>query len=147
MTPERWFCLASPKKANINWLNNCCLWSHSAILIQRLGSLQHLANCQKPSPPKPRVEDPPPSSSRPRLSPSQRPYSPSYPDLSYPPGHDSRHRKAEQRAATLRADKSIGEVEPNQVFCLLCQKWIWLRQDLSYCIYPWMKHRPKCEKR
>lgn len=62
----------------------------------------------------------------------------------YAPAHESRRRNAEQRAATLRADRLIGEVEPNRVFCSLCQKWVQLRQDSSYCAYPWLQHRGKC---
>lgn len=62
----------------------------------------------------------------------------------YAPSHESRRRNAEQRAATLRADTLIGEVEPNRVFCSLCQKWVQLRQDSSYCAYPWLQHRGKC---
>ncbi|KAF8991893.1 hypothetical protein BDQ17DRAFT_1413578 [Cyathus striatus] len=62
----------------------------------------------------------------------------------YAPAHESRRRNAEQRAATLRADTLIGKVEPNRVFCVLCQKWVQLRQDSSYCAYPWVQHRGKC---
>ncbi|KAK7453385.1 hypothetical protein VKT23_011649 [Stygiomarasmius scandens] len=64
----------------------------------------------------------------------------------FPPGpaHESRRRNAEQRAATLRADKLIKEVEANRVFCSLCMKWVQLRQDSSYCAYPWLQHRGKC---
>ncbi|KAF5344689.1 hypothetical protein D9756_011478 [Leucocoprinus leucothites] len=112
--------------------------------------LQHRADCQKPSP-LPRQPSSTHRSARPSSPlPPPRPYSPSYNDLSpanYPPPHESRRRNAEQRAATLRADKFIGEVEPNRVFCLLCQKWVQLRQDSSYCAYPWIQHRNKCEKR
>ncbi|KAF8913571.1 hypothetical protein CPB85DRAFT_1299452 [Mucidula mucida] len=64
-----------------------------------------------------------------------------------PPPHfnnESRRRNAEQRAATLRADSLILHVEPNRVFCSLCQKWVQLRQDSSYCAYPWLQHRTKC---
>ncbi|KAF9261811.1 hypothetical protein L218DRAFT_1078395 [Marasmius fiardii PR-910] len=57
---------------------------------------------------------------------------------------ESRRRNAEQRAATLRADPLIEEVEPNRVFCSLCQKWVQLRQDSSYCAYPWLQHKGKC---
>lgn len=63
---------------------------------------------------------------------------------SFPPIHESRRRNAEQRAATLRADTLVGEVEPNRVFCTLCKKWVQLRQDSSYCAYPWLQHRGKC---
>ncbi|KAH7891025.1 hypothetical protein F5I97DRAFT_120467 [Phlebopus sp. FC_14] len=62
----------------------------------------------------------------------------------FPPAHESRRRNAEQRAATLRADPLVGEVEPNRVFCSLCNKWVQLRQDSSYCAYPWLQHRGKC---
>ncbi|KAG6335796.1 hypothetical protein ID866_3292 [Astraeus odoratus] len=63
---------------------------------------------------------------------------------SFPPAQESRRRNAEQRAATLRADPLIDEVEPNRVFCTLCKKWVQLRQDSSYCAYPWLQHRTKC---
>ncbi|KAM6497534.1 hypothetical protein JOM56_008007 [Amanita muscaria] len=56
----------------------------------------------------------------------------------------TQRRNAEQRAATLRADSLISEVEPNRVFCSLCQKWVQLRQDSSYRAYPWLQHRRKC---
>ncbi|KAF9474112.1 hypothetical protein BDN70DRAFT_936904 [Pholiota conissans] len=67
--------------------------------------------------------------------------------LTYAPAHESRRRNAEQRAATLRADRLIGRVEPNRVFCSLCEKWVQLRQDSSYCAYPWVQHRGKCLRR
>ncbi|KAF5357498.1 hypothetical protein D9758_012514 [Tetrapyrgos nigripes] len=59
-------------------------------------------------------------------------------------GHDSRRRNAEQRAATFPTDKLIKHVEPSRVFCSLCAKWVQLRQDSSYCAYPWLQHRGKC---
>ncbi|CCM02636.1 uncharacterized protein FIBRA_04740 [Fibroporia radiculosa] len=63
------------------------------------------------------------------------------------PDHEPRRRNAEQRAAQLRADPLLGDVEPNRVFCRVCQKWVQLRQDSSYCAYPWQQHRSKCLKR
>ncbi|KAF5387181.1 hypothetical protein D9615_002151 [Tricholomella constricta] len=60
------------------------------------------------------------------------------------PAHESRRRNAEHRAAILRGDTLIAAVEPNRVFCSLCQKWVQLRQDSSYCAYPWLQHRGKC---
>ena len=57
---------------------------------------------------------------------------------------ESRRRNADQRAAALRADALLGEVEPNRVFCKMCQKWVQLRQDSTYCAYPWLQHRAKC---
>lgn len=62
----------------------------------------------------------------------------------FPPGHESRRRNAEQREAALRADPLLREVEPNRVFCNLCLKWVQLRQDSSFCAYPWHQHRGKC---
>ncbi|EPQ56086.1 hypothetical protein GLOTRDRAFT_120748 [Gloeophyllum trabeum ATCC 11539] len=58
-----------------------------------------------------------------------------------------RRMNAEQRAAVLRADPLIGRVEPNRVFCTLCEKWVQLRQDSTYCAYPWTMHRGKCLRR
>ncbi|KAH6903716.1 hypothetical protein BKA70DRAFT_1110631 [Coprinopsis sp. MPI-PUGE-AT-0042] len=77
----------------------------------------------------------------------QGPPSPPFHDLTpstYPPLHESRRRNAEQRADTLRRDHLIGEVEANRVFCRLCSKWVQLRQDSSFCAYPWLQHRAKC---
>ncbi|KAF9031198.1 hypothetical protein BDZ89DRAFT_1064048 [Hymenopellis radicata] len=94
--------------------------------------------------------------SRPVASPSHAPpphvqslsahHSHNHADSRAPPPHfnESRRRNAEQRAATLRADSLILHVEPNRVFCSLCQKWVQLRQDSSYCAYPWLQHRTKC---
>lgn len=65
----------------------------------------------------------------------------------FAPSQESRRRNAEQRAAQLRSDPLIGEVEPNRVFCTICQKWVQLRQDSSYCAYPWQQHRGKCLNR
>ncbi|EJD00255.1 uncharacterized protein FOMMEDRAFT_148505 [Fomitiporia mediterranea MF3/22] len=58
--------------------------------------------------------------------------------------HDARRKNAEQRAAALKADPLLREVEPNRVFCGLCGKWVQLRQDSSFCAYPWHQHRSKC---
>lgn len=33
------------------------------------------------------------------------------------------------------------------MFCTLCSKWVQLRQDSSFCAYPWVQHRGKCLKR
>ncbi|KAI0358176.1 hypothetical protein OH77DRAFT_1421476 [Trametes cingulata] len=61
--------------------------------------------------------------------------------------HEPRRRNADQRAAALRADPLLGEVEPGRVFCKLCHKWVQLRQDSTYCSYPWEQHRAKCLQR
>ncbi|KIL58876.1 hypothetical protein M378DRAFT_15215 [Amanita muscaria Koide BX008] len=84
------------------------------------------------------------NSAQPRIHPSDNPSFHDYNPSNYAPTHESRRRNAEQRAATLRADSLISEVEPNRVFCSLCQKWVQLRQDSSYCAYPWLQHRGKC---
>ncbi|ETW78533.1 hypothetical protein HETIRDRAFT_453185 [Heterobasidion irregulare TC 32-1] len=60
------------------------------------------------------------------------------------PSHESRRRNAAQRAAQLRADPLLAAVEPARVFCALCRKWVQLRQDSSFCAYPWHQHRAKC---
>ena len=65
----------------------------------------------------------------------------------FTPTHESRRRNAEQREAVLRADVLLKEVQPNRVFCGLCEKWVQLRQDSSYCAYPWVQHRQKCVAR
>ncbi|KAI0294495.1 hypothetical protein B0F90DRAFT_1756905 [Multifurca ochricompacta] len=57
---------------------------------------------------------------------------------------ESRRRNAEQRAAHLRADPLLAQVEPHRVFCALCRKWVQLRQDSTFCAYPWHQHRSKC---
>ncbi|KAH8111768.1 hypothetical protein DFH11DRAFT_576855 [Phellopilus nigrolimitatus] len=44
----------------------------------------------------------------------------------------------------IRADPLLREVEPNRVFCGVCAKWVQLRQDSSFCAYPWHQHRGKC---
>ncbi|TFK48363.1 hypothetical protein OE88DRAFT_518359 [Heliocybe sulcata] len=64
-----------------------------------------------------------------------------------PPPSNGRRLNAEQRAAYLRADPLIAHVEPNRVFCSVCEKWVQLRQDSTYCAYPWVMHRGKCVKR
>ena len=63
------------------------------------------------------------------------------------PAQESRRRNAEQREAALRSDPLISEVEPNRVFCSICRKWVQLRQDSTYCAYPWVQHRGKCLNR
>ncbi|KAI0732221.1 hypothetical protein C8Q72DRAFT_903373, partial [Fomitopsis betulina] len=70
----------------------------------------------------------------------------SFKDFS-PTNPEPRRRTAEQRAAQLRADPLVGEVEPTRVFCTMCRKWVQLRQDSTYCSYPWEQHRDKCLKR
>ncbi|KAJ7030284.1 hypothetical protein C8F04DRAFT_961759 [Mycena alexandri] len=95
------------------------------------------ANANPPPPPPPRTPTHLPLPDAPHLLLDLSP-------ANYAAPHESRRRNAEQRAATLRADVLIREVEPNRVFCSLCTKWVQLRQDSSYCAYPWLQHRGKC---
>ncbi|TRM56116.1 hypothetical protein BD626DRAFT_520872 [Schizophyllum amplum] len=60
------------------------------------------------------------------------------------PPVDARKRNAEQRRAHLLSDELVVSVEPSRAFCRLCQKWVQLRQDSTYCAYPWTQHRGKC---
>ncbi|KAJ7278238.1 hypothetical protein C8J57DRAFT_1222097 [Mycena rebaudengoi] len=112
------------------------------------------ASTHRPAPPHPPINiaggNPNTSNTHPGSAPTHLPL-PSDPHLlldlspaNYAAPHESRRRNAEQRAATLRSDILIREVEPNRVFCSLCQKWVQLRQDSSYCAYPWLQHRGKC---
>jgi hypothetical protein len=64
--------------------------------------------------------------------------------IDFHPSQESRRRNAEHRAAALRADPLVAKVEPGRAFCSLCKKWVQLRQDSSYCAYPWLQHRGKC---
>ncbi|KAI0262362.1 hypothetical protein BC834DRAFT_925275 [Gloeopeniophorella convolvens] len=132
---------------------------------------QHRAQCQSGVPPPPHhqmalasmpaLPPPPPRPSKEQDRPPSPP-APSAPqalqalqasDASAPTpaavsapgtGSESRRRNAEQRAAQLRADPLLAHVEPHRVFCALCSKWVQLRQDSTFCAYPWQQHRTKC---
>ena len=84
-------------------------------------------SCSPQPPPAAPLSDPPLSTSTPSTT-----------------GSESRRRNAEQRAAQLRADPLLAQVEPHRVFCALCRKWVQLRQDSTFCAYPWQQHRTKC---
>ena len=84
-------------------------------------------SCSPQPPPAVSLPDPPFSTSAPNTT-----------------GSESRRRNAEQRAAQLRADPLLAQVEPHRVFCALCRKWVQLRQDSTFCAYPWQQHRSKC---
>ncbi|PFH47831.1 hypothetical protein AMATHDRAFT_87489 [Amanita thiersii Skay4041] len=130
---------ASPNNtSNNNASNNNNLHHH-----HRISHHQHHSHSASPTSPKPGTS----FSQNYHNGRSQNSDPSSFHDLNpsnFAPPHESRRRNAEQRAATLRADSLIGEVEPNRVFCSLCQKWVQLRQDSSYCAYPWLQHRGKC---
>lgn len=94
----------------------------------------------KDRPPSPSSSSPLPPLTAPQLS--DTPSSAPGPNTSA--GSESRRRNAEQRAAHLRADPLLAQVEPHRVFCALCRKWVQLRQDSTFCAYPWQQHRNKC---
>ncbi|KAH8993001.1 hypothetical protein EDB92DRAFT_521826 [Lactarius akahatsu] len=96
-----------------------------------------VANDRQHSPP---ASSPLPPPSAPQLS--DTPSSASGPNAGT--GSESRRRNAEQRAALLRSDPLLAQVEPHRVFCALCRKWVQLRQDSTFCAYPWQQHRSKC---
>jgi hypothetical protein len=60
------------------------------------------------------------------------------------PRSESRRKNETQRRAALEGDRLLSAVEPSRVYCSLCQKWVQLRQDSTYCAYPWVQHRAKC---
>ncbi|KAJ3904987.1 hypothetical protein F5879DRAFT_800541 [Lentinula edodes] len=164
---DRWIAINSEDhlQAVQTWLN------HRGDCAKRAAAVVGVAGPGPSSSGSPRPRDfrsnvpPPPSHmQRPGRLPHSRPSSPPHHDMDpyrgsqsepimyspaagiFPPGpaHESRRRNAEQRAATLRADTLIKHVEPNRVFCSLCEKWVQLRQDSSFCAYPWFQHRGKC---
>ncbi|KAK0434739.1 hypothetical protein EV421DRAFT_1693281, partial [Armillaria borealis] len=47
----------------------------------------------------------------------------------------------EERKNILLADRLIEKVEPHRVRCLLCQKWVCLRNNCRYFPLPWHQHR------
>jgi hypothetical protein len=71
---------------------------------------------------------------------------PFYPAASGPPitGSSTRTIAAQARYEALAADSQISVIEPSQVLCKQCGKWVALRKDSSYCWYPWEAHRSKC---
>ncbi|KIY73202.1 hypothetical protein CYLTODRAFT_440027 [Cylindrobasidium torrendii FP15055 ss-10] len=129
----------------------CDKWIAAPITDNRNLWEAHKVQCRKAAPPTV-VEDSVISTTplaRP-ITTAERPHSNS------PPPYDrrdsvsgsgptmSRRRNAEQREAQLRSDPLIQIVEESRVFCSLCQKWVQLRQDSSFCAYPWTQHRGKC---
>ncbi|KAI9440998.1 hypothetical protein H4582DRAFT_1513862 [Lactarius indigo] len=94
----------------------------------------------RPRPHSPSASSPLPPPSAPHLS--DTPSSATGPNAGT--GSESRRRNAEQRAALLRSDPLLAQVEPHRVFCALCRKWVQLRQDSTFCAYPWQQHRSKC---
>ncbi|KAI9459734.1 hypothetical protein BJY52DRAFT_358082 [Lactarius psammicola] len=96
--------------------------------VARDRPLSPSASSPHPPPSAPHLSDTPPSTAGPNTG----------------TGSESRRRNAEQRAEHLRNDQLLLHVEPHRVFCRLCQKWVQLRQDSTFCAYPWQQHRSKC---
>ncbi|KAF7321878.1 hypothetical protein MKEN_00709800 [Mycena kentingensis (nom. inval.)] len=53
-------------------------------------------------------------------------------------------RNEQQRVAYLQADRLVAELEPYRVLCALCDNWIRLRSNSTYCSAPWDIHRKNC---
>lgn len=51
----------------------------------------------------------------------------------------------DERRQRLLSDERVGDVEPNRIFCKLCQKWYKLSNDIAYASYNWYKHIKRCE--
>lgn len=119
---------------------------HQLALVSALPPPASLTGKEKEkehSPPS-RLASAPPSSSPQPPSATPLPDQPLSTSVSSTTGSESRRRNAEQRAAQLRADPLLAQVEPHRVFCALCRKWVQLRQDSTFCAYPWQQHRSKC---
>ncbi|KAH9957007.1 hypothetical protein BC827DRAFT_1157493 [Russula dissimulans] len=111
---------------------------HQLALVSALPPPVSRSVKEKEHPPSPLASSSPQPPSAPQLS------DPPLPASAPGPGSESRRRNAEQRAAQLRADPLLAQVEPHRVFCALCHKWVQLRQDSTFCAYPWQQHRSKC---
>ena len=51
-----------------------------------------------------------------------------------------------ERKAILDNDPRSGEVRPQEVFCVPCNKFIRLSSKTSYALYNWEAHSSKCAK-
>ncbi|KAF7303638.1 hypothetical protein MIND_00593100 [Mycena indigotica] len=59
-----------------------------------------------------------------------------------------RMRRSEaERIAYFVNDPHVGQVEPYQVLCNVCNRWIRLRSHSTYCSIPWDAHRNTCLKK
>ena len=54
---------------------------------------------------------------------------------------------AHERHERLKADPRIKVIEPHQLQCGLCDKWIRLQSRTEYDIHNWLAHVDKCELR
>ncbi|KAF8630147.1 hypothetical protein AX15_003099 [Amanita polypyramis BW_CC] len=58
-------------------------------------------------------------------------------------GRQTRRTESE-RKAWLEADSRAEEIQPEQVKCRGCKRWIRLSTKRPYTIYPWQKHQERC---
>lgn len=60
-----------------------------------------------------------------------------------PSGRAVRRNEAE-RYAYLQADPQAVEIQPFEVLCKTCQKWIKLNNKLRYSLNNWQSHQKRC---
>ncbi|KAH8116216.1 hypothetical protein DFH11DRAFT_1484852, partial [Phellopilus nigrolimitatus] len=58
-----------------------------------------------------------------------------------------RKKSDEDRAAELRADPRLGDVEPGRVFCRMCNNWIKLNMATGYLPSNWLRHAQRCQRK
>lgn len=56
-------------------------------------------------------------------------------------------RNVTERMEGLRQDPRCGEVQPHQVFCLMCNRWIKLYREVEYIDSNWLRHAERCSLR
>lgn len=56
-------------------------------------------------------------------------------------------RSIDERRQALVDDPRTGEVEPHQVFCTICKKWIKLYKEVEYIESNWVRHVERCSIR
>lgn len=54
------------------------------------------------------------------------------------------YRSESERKAYLETDEQVEEVQPDQVKCRRCWKWIRLSTKQTYALYHWRQHRERC---
>ncbi|KAF7975454.1 hypothetical protein HWV62_7768 [Athelia sp. TMB] len=53
-------------------------------------------------------------------------------------------RSAQERQALVEGDPNVDTVEPHQVLCKLCHRWIKLSTHTAYSLYNWNRHKRSC---
>ena len=62
-------------------------------------------------------------------------------------GRRRKGRTAEERRKVLEDDPRAGQVNPHDVYCKMCNKWIKLYRDIPYVESNWTRHAERCEVR